>query len=175
MNGIDHADFVPCDFTARRMRAARDCARGLRPLLLDNSSVLSDCDGKLPYPKTIHVVYDPVNFHHVSLIARLFSRTFVNHSDDDDISDLATVIKALPQITFALPELQVSLQFTSVADEKGSHDRTTEADLRPFLDAAPGSVKITWLETLMWRRDSEGKISERWQAPAQVQEYTVAC
>ena len=175
MNAIDHVDLAPSDFAARWMRAARVCASGLRPLPLADSSVLSDREGEQPHPKTIRIVYDPVNFQHVSLIARLFSRAFVNHSNDGDISGLATVIKALPQITFALPELRISLQFTSVEDEKGSHDRTTEVDLRPFLDAAPGSVQITWLETLMWRRDAEGKISERWQAPAQVQEYTVAC
>ena len=119
MNAIDHADFVPCDFAARRMRAARACASGLRPLPLADSSVLSDREGEQPYPKTIRIVYDPVNFQHVSLIARLFSRAFVNHSRDGDISGLATVIKALPQITFALPELQISLQFTSVEAEKG--------------------------------------------------------
>ena len=175
MNGIDYANFVPYDFAPLRMRAARVCASGLRPLPLDNSSILSDREGKPSYPQTLRIVYDPVNFQHVSLIVRLFSRAFVNHSNDGDIPGLVTVIKALSQITFALPELQINLQFTSVGDAQGSHDGTTEVDLHPFLDAAPGGVQITWLETLMWRRDAEGKISERWQAPAQVQEHNVAC
>ncbi len=175
MNAIDHVDLTPSDFAARLMRAARAYASGLRSFLLSASFVLSAREGEQPHPKTIRIGYDPIDFQHVSLIAQLFSRTFVNHSNYGDISGLATVIRALPQITFALPELRISLQFTSVEDEKGSHDRTTEADLRPFLDAAPGGVQITWQETLMWRRDAEGKISERWQAPAQVQEYTVAC
>ncbi len=175
MNVIDHADFVACGFATGRMFAAGACPSSLRPLLLDDSPVIADPDSEQPYPKTIHVVHDPLNFQHVSLIARLFSRAFVNHDDEGDISDLATVIKELPQMTFVLPELQISLQFTPVEDEQGSHDGTTEVDLRPFLDAAPCGIQIAWKETLMWRRDAEGKISERWQAPARVQEYNVAC
>ena len=166
MNGIGHREFVPCDFAAWRMRAAQVCASGLRMLSLDDSSVLPDRESEPLYLKTLRIVYDPVNFQHVSLIARLFSRAFVNHSDEGDIAGLATVIKALSQITLVLPELQINLQFISVEAEKESHDGTTEVDLHLFLDAAPGSVQIRWMETLMYRLDAEGKMVERWQTPA---------
>ena len=166
MNAIDHVDLVPSDFAARRMRTARACTSGLRPLTSGDLSALSDREGEQSYPKTIRVVYDPLNFQHVSLIARLFSRAFVNHSDEGEMPGLATVIEALSQITFVLREWQISFQFTSVEDAQGSHDGTMEADLRPFLDAAPCGIQIAWKETLMWRRDAEGKISERWQVPA---------
>ena len=174
MNAIDHTDFVPCDFAAWQMRAVQVCASGLRPLPAA-SSILANREGEQPSAKTIRIVYDPTNFQHLSLIVRLFSRAFVNHTRDGDVSGLATVIKALPQMTFAHPELLISLQFTSDEAEKELPDRATAVDLHWFLDAAPGGLQITWLETLLWRRDAEGKISERWQAPAQVQEYNVAC
>lgn len=166
MNPFDHSDFVSCDFATPRVRAARGCTSGLRPLRLAAPLVLSGCEGESPSPKMIRVTYDPENFQHVSLIGRLFGSAFVNHSDDGDRSGLATVIKALTQITFVLSERQINLQFTSPEPAQEFGDRTTVVDLRPFLDAAPGGVQITWLETLMWRLDSEGKLVERWQAPA---------
>jgi hypothetical protein len=135
MSSVDHENFVPCTF-------------GIR---------LHDL-------KTIRISYDPTNFQHLSLITRLFSPAFVNHSGDEDIVGLASVIEALPSMTFILSELGIRLQFVAAgAYDDPAHDQYIDLELRSFVDAAPCGVNITWCGTFMLRRDTNGKIMERWQ------------
>ncbi len=160
MGSICHADFVPYNFGIRRLRNGQADESGLFPV---NSS---DSLREQSVQKTIRLNYDPLNFQHLSLISRLFSPAFVNHSDDGDTSGFAAVIKALPHITFVLADSGIRLQFVP-AEPKNMEttDKDRSSDLHPFIDAAPCGIKITWNETLMWRLEAESKIVERWQAP----------
>ena len=138
--------------------------------------VPSDSKRKQCQSQAIRVCYDPLNFQHLSLIARMFNPAFINHSDRGDISGLAVVVKALPHITFMLYESSISVQFVAEPDGIDPRDPSLGCDLSAFVDAAPCGVKVAWQETLMLRRDSTCKIAERWQAhvPVIPQESTVS-
>ncbi|HVU10095.1 MAG TPA: hypothetical protein VHD90_02405 [Phototrophicaceae bacterium] len=144
MSNLDHAAFIPHDFVTMPFGGQRkSCPQAM-----------------------IHLHYDPVNFQHLSLIARMFNLAFVNHSDQGDLPGLAPVIEALPGITFALPDSHLSLQFAT-DDNSAEPDPSLGCDLSQFVEAAPCGVRVIWQETLLLRLDAEGKISERWQAPIQ--------
>lgn len=150
MSILDHADFIPHDFAAKCFVQSLDVEAGCQQL----------------HYETIRLAYNPANFQHLSLIARMFNPDFVNHSPDGDSSGWASVLQVLPNITFVLPDLQTGVQFVAAPGKSRTCGMAMNVDLLRFVDAAPRGIQIRWGETAMWRLDAEGKIAERWPMPA---------